>query len=602
MNLSFAGCGFLGIYHVGVACCFRKYAPHLLLNRISGASAGAIAACSLICDLPVGDMTSDVLRVCAEARKRSLGAFSPSFNINRLLLENLEKFLPDDAHIRCSGKLHVSLTRVHDGKNVVISNFDSREELIQCLLASAFIPFFSGLIPPKFRGVRYMDGGYSDNLPTLDENTITVSPFCGESDICPRDDSSQLFHINIANTSIELSKHNIYRIVRILFPPKPEVLSNMCKQGFDDALRFLHRNNLINCTRCLAVQSTFVVSETIDEHLEFDPQCKECKLHRQEALVSNVPDSVLSQFQEAIDKANNGLLDWLFKHRGMKLLSVLTLPYTVPADVVYATFTKFMVAAPQLGNGAWEVSKFFMDKLSYLLSKVNSKRQQISAKITCQLAITEYGRNKYDVEACQALSSENKMNLNFTLNLDDSELEMNDGQSRKFKTKEILCKPSVTINRSDTMDNDTFDHILKVTSQHDTIMAYYYLDENNKVKVTEIFDVTDSDSPIVQTSHERLINNNLEFDDELNGSGWPQHQTIDEHMSQNDLEDIFDSCTLLSDPESEWTGYKVEEPEDDQEETRLDHRPESERSFGENEESWSKKQNISSLTYEEMDT
>ncbi|CAH1966929.1 unnamed protein product [Acanthoscelides obtectus] len=286
----------------------------------------------------------------------------------------------------------------------------------------------------------------------------------------------------------------------------------------------------------------------------------------------------------------------------MKLLSVLTLPYTVPADVVYATFTKFMVAAPQLGNGAWEVSKFFMDKLSYLLSKVNSKRQQISAKITCQLAITEYGRNKYDVEACQALSSENKMNLNFTLNLDDSELEMNDGQSRKFKTKEILCKPSVTINRSDTMDNDTFDHILKVTSQHDTIMAYYYLDENNKVKVTEIFDVTDSDSPIVQTSHERLINNNLEFDDELNGSGWPQHQTIDEHMSQNDLEDIFDSCTLLSDPESEWTGYKVEEPEDDQEETRLDHRPESERSFGENEESWSKKQNISSLTYEEMDT
>lgn len=54
MNLSFAGCGFLGIYHVGVACCFRKYAPHLLLNKISGASAGAIAACCLLLDLPLG--------------------------------------------------------------------------------------------------------------------------------------------------------------------------------------------------------------------------------------------------------------------------------------------------------------------------------------------------------------------------------------------------------------------------------------------------------------------------------------------------------------------------------------------------------------------
>lgn len=54
MNLSFAGCGFLGLYHVGVACCFRKYAPHLLLNKISGASAGAIAACCLLLDLPLG--------------------------------------------------------------------------------------------------------------------------------------------------------------------------------------------------------------------------------------------------------------------------------------------------------------------------------------------------------------------------------------------------------------------------------------------------------------------------------------------------------------------------------------------------------------------
>lgn len=54
MNLSFAGCGFLGIYHIGVAGCFKKYAPHLLLDKISGASAGAIAACGLLCDLPLG--------------------------------------------------------------------------------------------------------------------------------------------------------------------------------------------------------------------------------------------------------------------------------------------------------------------------------------------------------------------------------------------------------------------------------------------------------------------------------------------------------------------------------------------------------------------
>lgn len=51
----------------------------------------------------------------------------------------------------------------------------------QVILSSAFIPLFSGWMPPKVGGARFMDGCYSDNLPILDENTITVSPFCGGS-------------------------------------------------------------------------------------------------------------------------------------------------------------------------------------------------------------------------------------------------------------------------------------------------------------------------------------------------------------------------------------------------------------------------------------
>ena len=61
----------------------------------------------------------------------------------------------------------------------------------------------------------------------------------------------------------------------------------MCKQGFDDALRFLHRNNLLNCTRCLAVQSTYIVQETIDDSMEYDPECLECKMHRQVREIHN---------------------------------------------------------------------------------------------------------------------------------------------------------------------------------------------------------------------------------------------------------------------------------------------------------------------------
>ena len=60
-----------------------------------------------------------------------------------------------------------------------------------------------------------------------------------------------------------------------------QILASMCQQGFDDALRFLHRNNRINCTRCLAIQSTFVVADKVNETVEYDPECRECKLHRQ---------------------------------------------------------------------------------------------------------------------------------------------------------------------------------------------------------------------------------------------------------------------------------------------------------------------------------
>jgi patatin-like phospholipase domain-containing protein 2 len=34
MNLSFAGCGFMSVYHIGVASCFRTYAPHILVNKV----------------------------------------------------------------------------------------------------------------------------------------------------------------------------------------------------------------------------------------------------------------------------------------------------------------------------------------------------------------------------------------------------------------------------------------------------------------------------------------------------------------------------------------------------------------------------------------
>lgn len=65
-----------------------------------------------------------------------------------------------------------------------------------------FLLVFSGVVPPKFHNVRYMDGAYSDNLILLDNNTVTVSPFAGESDICPKDDPDMKHFVSKINLII----------------------------------------------------------------------------------------------------------------------------------------------------------------------------------------------------------------------------------------------------------------------------------------------------------------------------------------------------------------------------------------------------------------
>lgn len=100
-----------------------------------------------------------------------------------------------------------------------------------------------------------MDGAFSDNLPLLDEHTVTVSPFCGESDICPRDRSPHILQLNLnwANTCIRLSRRNLRRMVRIVLPGRTDFMASFCQQGYDDALYFLRKNNLLKDESCSLV-------------------------------------------------------------------------------------------------------------------------------------------------------------------------------------------------------------------------------------------------------------------------------------------------------------------------------------------------------------
>ncbi|XP_073176517.1 omega-hydroxyceramide transacylase [Lepidochelys kempii] len=190
------------------------------------------------------DLKESFHEVVRDARKTILGPLSPGCNTLRTIQKGLYKMLPENSHQVASGRLHISLTRMMDGQNVMVSEFSSKEDLIQALICSCFVPIYCGFIPPSFRGVRYVDGGFTNLQPCSDlETVITVSPFTGELDICPRDCPAIFYSFQILNSSIQISMENLCRFSYALFPPSYLVLNEFFSRGYQDAVLFLHRNN-----------------------------------------------------------------------------------------------------------------------------------------------------------------------------------------------------------------------------------------------------------------------------------------------------------------------------------------------------------------------
>ncbi|XP_018552690.1 patatin-like phospholipase domain containing 3 [Lates calcarifer] len=356
-NLSFAGCGFLGIYHIGVASCLLEKAPYLVkgATKLYGASAGALTASVLASQASITKCCEDVIEVAKEARKRNLGPLHPTFNLVKVIKSGLNRDLPSDAHVLASGRLCVSLTRVSDGENVLVSEFNSKEELIQALICSCFIPIYCGLIPPSFRGVRYVDGGISDNLPQSElKNTITISPFSGESDICPRDNSTSFHELRFTNTSIQMNLGNMYRLSRALFPPEPKILAEMCQSGYKDALRFLEENNLLMLER--PTPGPALPESTPTCCCKHTETTKEWVLRRLRLLRKQhwwldeqivLPTPIKKVFCEACQD-KSGLYAKVSEMLPVRVASYMLMPYTLPVQSAYSVAQRFVEWIPEV--------------------------------------------------------------------------------------------------------------------------------------------------------------------------------------------------------------------------------------------------------------
>jgi hypothetical protein len=171
--ISFSGCGTLNFYQCGVAHALQQYGlPDDM--HYAGSSAGA----GLGVLLAQGSDASEIASVAIDLLKRHQNA-----NIlyrGDVLLEFangfLGHFLNTDTLPKIGNRVSVSLTRVPSIKNIMVNTFHDLSDLGAAVRASCHIPSRQ-LKTVRFRHMRCMDGGFSNNSPILTPRTLRVSPF-----------------------------------------------------------------------------------------------------------------------------------------------------------------------------------------------------------------------------------------------------------------------------------------------------------------------------------------------------------------------------------------------------------------------------------------
>ncbi|KAJ8249713.1 hypothetical protein COCON_G00229290 [Conger conger] len=368
-SVSFAGCGFLGIYYVGLVSCFLERAPFLLMEarKMYGASSGALIATVLILGLPLVNCCEDLMAMAKAARRRSLGPLHPSCDLEKIVRDSLNRDLPADAHVRASGRLCVSLTRMSDGQNVLLSEFATRQELIQALVCSCFVPGYFGLIPPSFRGVRYMDGALSNNQPQYQRvDTLTVAPFCGDCVICPRDRAFSLHAVRVCGASYRVSLPNVRRVARVFFPPQFQVMAELCQDGYKDGLQFLKEHHLLGPDSLPAELSSPGEEEGSepagccgDENDALQSWTNEMESSMapvghwwlDKRTIDCLPESIRKVLCEAC-REKHSLYSGVTELFPVRMASYILLPYTLPVQSAYCMAQRLVRLVPVVVDSA----------------------------------------------------------------------------------------------------------------------------------------------------------------------------------------------------------------------------------------------------------
>lgn len=159
--ISWCGGGIYFFWELGVA---RFILENYSLKNVTlnGASAGALIAVLLACQVSPKEAVRAAHRLANEA-----GVFDRPLGLagvwGELIRNWLRELLPLDAAERCQGRVRIVVTESPTLRLRYLDDFESKEDLIDCLMASVHIPFFlDGRAAFSYKGRQYIDGSLWD--------------------------------------------------------------------------------------------------------------------------------------------------------------------------------------------------------------------------------------------------------------------------------------------------------------------------------------------------------------------------------------------------------------------------------------------------------
>ncbi|XAR53124.1 Triacylglycerol lipase [Bertholletia excelsa] len=174
-GFSFSAAGLLFPYHLGVAEFLIEKSYIKDRTPLAGSSAGAIV-CAVIASGASMQEALKATKVLAEdCRQRGT-----AFRLGAVLRDVLDKFLPNDVHARSNGRIRVAVTQLlWRPRGLLVDMFDSREDLINAVITSSFVP---GYLAPRpatmFRNRLCVDGGMTFFMPpTSAAETVRICAF-----------------------------------------------------------------------------------------------------------------------------------------------------------------------------------------------------------------------------------------------------------------------------------------------------------------------------------------------------------------------------------------------------------------------------------------